>query len=53
MLETSNPDLIATKKKKRNNTTLDEHQHQTQTRQMSNINRYWPSNLAQFDTQKK
>jgi hypothetical protein len=53
MLETSNPDLVAAKKKKRNNPTLDDNQQHTQSRQMSNINRYWPSNLAQFDTHKK
>jgi len=53
MLETSNPDLINTKKKKRQNTSLDENPHPTQSRQMSNINRYWPSDLAQFDLEKK
>jgi len=50
MLETSNPDLITTKKKKRYDTTLDEHRS---SRQMSNINRYWPANLARFDKNKK
>jgi len=49
MLEASNPDLAANKKKKRHDTTSDDHHH-TQARQISNINRYWPSNLAQFDT---
>ncbi|CAF0919610.1 unnamed protein product [Adineta steineri] len=49
MLEASNPDLAATKKKKRHETTTDDHHH-THARQISNINRYWPSNLAQFDT---
>ena len=50
MLEASNPDLAANKKKKRQESTSDEHHHQSsQNRQMSNINRYWPSNLAQFD----
>jgi hypothetical protein len=48
MLEASNPDLAANKKKKRHDAASDDHHH-TQTRQISNINRYWPSNLAQFD----
>ncbi|CAF2977642.1 unnamed protein product [Rotaria sp. Silwood2] len=48
MLEASNPDLAANKKKKRYETTSDDHQH-THNRQISNINRYWPSNLAQFN----
>jgi hypothetical protein len=48
MLEASNPDLAANKKKKRHETTSDDHHH-THSRQVSNINRYWPSNLAQFD----
>ncbi len=52
MLEASNPDLAANKKKKRHETTSDD-QHHTQARQISNINRYWPSNLAQFDTTTK
>jgi hypothetical protein len=51
MLESSNPDLITTKKKKRHDTTLDE--PHTHTRQMSSLNRYWPPNLAQFDMRKK
>ena len=51
MLEASNPDLAANKKKKRQETTSDDHHH-THARQMSNINRYWPSSLAQFDTGK-
>lgn len=51
MLEASNPDLAANKKKKRHEMASDDHQHHpSQARQMSNINRYWPSNLAQFDT---
>jgi hypothetical protein len=50
MLEISNPNLVTTKKKKRHNTTFDNH---TYSRQMSNINRYWPSNLSQFDMHKK
>ncbi len=49
MLEASNPDLAANKKKKRHETTSDDHHH-THARQISNINRYWPSNLAHFDT---
>ncbi|CAF1311397.1 unnamed protein product [Rotaria sordida] len=49
MLEASNPDLAANKKKKRYETTSDDHHH-THARQISNINRYWPSNLAQFNT---
>jgi hypothetical protein len=49
MLEASNPDLAANKKKKRHDTTADE-QHHSQARQISNINRYWPSNLVQFET---
>jgi len=54
MLETSNPDLIISKKKKRQDTTtLEDNHHHTSSRQMSNINRHWPSNLAQFNTHKK
>ncbi|UJR21458.1 hypothetical protein I4U23_024543 [Adineta vaga] len=49
MLEASNPDLAANKKKKRHETTTDDHHH-THARQISNINRYWPSNLAQFES---
>lgn len=49
MLEASNPDLAANKKKKRHDTSTDDHHH-NQARQISNINRYWPSNLVQFDT---
>lgn len=52
MLEASNPDLAANKKKKRHETMADEHHH-TQARQMSNMNRYWPSNLAQIETPTK
>ena len=52
MLESSNPDLVANKKKKRHETIADEHHH-TQARQISNINRYWPSNLAQIETPTK
>jgi hypothetical protein len=52
MLEASNPDLAANKKKKRHETTADDHHH-SQARQISNINRYWPSNLAQLDTMAK
>ena len=48
MLEASNPDLAANKKKKRHDTTVDDHHH-SHARQISNINRYWPSNLAQFE----
>jgi hypothetical protein len=53
MLETSNPDLITIKKRKRYDTTINENYHNTHSRQMSNTNRYWPSNLARFDKQKK
>lgn len=49
MLEASNPDLAANKKKKRHDTTVDD-QHHSHARQISNINRYWPSNLAQFES---
>lgn len=49
MLEASNPDLAANKKKKRFETTSDDNHH-SHCRQASNINRYWPSNLAQFNT---
>ena len=49
MLEASNPDLAANKKKKRHDTTVDDHHH-SHARQISNINRYWPSNLAQFES---
>ncbi|CAF3474944.1 unnamed protein product [Rotaria socialis] len=53
MLEASNPDLAANKKKKRYETESDDqhhHHHHTPNRQISNINRYWPSSLAQFNT---
>ncbi|CAF1024852.1 unnamed protein product [Rotaria sordida] len=55
MLETSNPNLTTNKKKKRYDTTLDDnpHPHHKHNRQMSYINRYWPSNLIQFDMHKK
>jgi len=54
MLETSNPDLITNKKKKRQDTTtLEDNHHHTSSRQMSNINRHWPSDLAQFNMNKK
>jgi len=53
MLETSNPDLITIKKRKRYDTTINENYHNTHSRQMSNTNRYWPSNLARSDKQKK
>ncbi|CAF0934460.1 unnamed protein product [Rotaria sp. Silwood1] len=54
MLETSNPNLIINKKKKRCDTILDDNHHQHRhSRQMSYINRYWPSNLIQFDMNKK
>ncbi|CAF4665933.1 unnamed protein product, partial [Rotaria sp. Silwood2] len=54
MLETSNPNLIINKKKKRYDTTLDDNPHQHRhSRQMSYINRYWPSNIIQFDMHKK
>ncbi|CAF1066210.1 unnamed protein product [Rotaria magnacalcarata] len=53
MLETSNPDLIITKKKKRHDTTLDDaHQHKS-SRQFSHTNRYWPSNLGRIDMHTK